>query len=198
MSRAILLPVQPKWVAKILSGEKTIDARKTRPKVQIEWLGRSPGGIGRRYKEHHTPIDVYIYCTNSKDRYFLQKKEDGRYAEIASKIFTKAENKKLFADEILNGKVLAKFRLNRVFNTCGWRLKDETGRCRPRMDWETDFPKNTCLSIDELIQYAGSTNRNIFGWKIDDLQIFDKPKELREFGLERAPQSWCYVEVGAK
>ena len=27
-----------------------------------------------------------------------------------------------------------------------------------------------------------------------DLVIFDKPKELSDFGLNRAPQSWCYVE----
>ena len=32
------------------------------------------------------------------------------------------------------------------------------------------------------------------GWYISDLKIYDEPKELSEFGLKRAPRSWCYVE----
>ena len=28
----------------------------------------------------------------------------------------------------------------------------------------------------------------------DNLVIYDKPKELGEFGINRPPQSWCYVE----
>ena len=30
---------------------------------------------------------------------------------------------------------------------------------------------------------------------LKDLVIFDKPKELDEFGLNKAPMSWRYVEV---
>ena len=54
-----------------------------------------------------------------------------------------------------------------------------------------------------------------YAWHIDNLEIFDKPKEISEFWnkrkrmfvngkmlydhkfhLTRAPQSWCYVEKG--
>lgn len=47
MSKAILISIKPKWVAKILNGEKTIEIRKTMPKCKL-------------------PIDVYIYCTKDK------------------------------------------------------------------------------------------------------------------------------------
>lgn len=47
MSKAILMSIRPKWVAKILNGEKTIEIRKTMPKCGL-------------------PIDVYIYCTKDK------------------------------------------------------------------------------------------------------------------------------------
>lgn len=42
--KAILMSIQPKWCEKIVNGEKTIEVRKTRPKIE-------------------TPFKVYIYCT---------------------------------------------------------------------------------------------------------------------------------------
>ena len=44
MSRAVLISIRPEWVEKILSGEKTLEVRKTRPKLEA-------------------PFKVYIYCT---------------------------------------------------------------------------------------------------------------------------------------
>lgn len=42
--KSVLISIQPKWVEKILSGEKTIEVRKTRPKIE-------------------TPFKCYIYMT---------------------------------------------------------------------------------------------------------------------------------------
>ena len=47
MSKAVLISIRPKWVEKIANGEKTIEGRKTRPKLQ-------------------TPFKCYIYCTQPK------------------------------------------------------------------------------------------------------------------------------------
>ena len=47
MSKAVLISIRPKWVEKITSGEKTIEVRKTRPKLA-------------------TPFKAYIYCTQPK------------------------------------------------------------------------------------------------------------------------------------
>lgn len=46
--KSVLISIQPKWVEKIASGEKTIEVRKNKPKLE-------------------TPFKVYIYCT--KDKY---------------------------------------------------------------------------------------------------------------------------------
>ena len=43
-----MLSIHPKWCEKIASGEKTIEVRKTRPKLK-------------------TPFRCYIYCTQSDD-----------------------------------------------------------------------------------------------------------------------------------
>lgn len=47
MSKAVMLSIRPKWCEKIANGEKTIEVRKTRPKLK-------------------TPFKCYIYCTLPK------------------------------------------------------------------------------------------------------------------------------------
>lgn len=47
MSKAVMLSIRPKWCEKIANGEKTVEVRKTRPKLD-------------------TPFKCYIYCTNGK------------------------------------------------------------------------------------------------------------------------------------
>lgn len=44
MAKAVLISIRPKWCEKIISGEKTIEVRKNRPKLE-------------------TPFKAYIYCT---------------------------------------------------------------------------------------------------------------------------------------
>lgn len=44
MSKAVMISIRPKWCEKICNGEKTIEVRKTRPKLE-------------------TPFKCYIYCT---------------------------------------------------------------------------------------------------------------------------------------
>lgn len=49
--KSVLISIRPKWVEKIASGKKTIEVRKSRPKIE-------------------TPFKCYIYCTKeSKKRY---------------------------------------------------------------------------------------------------------------------------------
>ena len=47
MSKAVMLSIRPKWCEKIVNGEKTIEVRKTKPKLD-------------------TPFKCYIYCTLPK------------------------------------------------------------------------------------------------------------------------------------
>ena len=46
MSKAVLISIRPQWCDKIIGGEKAIEIRKTRPKME-------------------TPFKCYIYCTQS-------------------------------------------------------------------------------------------------------------------------------------
>lgn len=46
MSKAVLISIQPKWCELIASGKKTVEVRKSRPKME-------------------TPFKCYIYCTKA-------------------------------------------------------------------------------------------------------------------------------------
>ena len=172
--KSILISIKPKWVAKILNGEKTIEIRKTCP---IQLRGDTP--------IEPKPIDVYIYCTKDNKRYLFDMKHEQPIMR--------------------NGKVVAKFTLNKV------------GRLiyRPNIDKTTKQTNNlSCLTDEELDNYLNK--KGGYAWFIEDLVIFDKPKELSEFKIKKkhtrfgtkfdrtyetiepltkAPQSWCYVEV---
>ena len=45
--KSVLISIQPKWCELIASGKKTVEVRKTRPKIE-------------------TPFKVYVYCTANK------------------------------------------------------------------------------------------------------------------------------------
>lgn len=47
MSRAVLMSIRPEWCALIINGRKTVEVRKSRPRME-------------------PPFKVYIYCTKGK------------------------------------------------------------------------------------------------------------------------------------
>lgn len=152
--KSVLISIQPKWCELIASGEKTVEIRKTRPK-----LG--------------TPFKCYIYCTQPKPGKSHQYDAFG-----------------------LNGKPVE----------CGGYVVGEFV-CDEIRDARECFIAPTCLTTEEWLEYTNGYKTPVWGWHISDLVIYDEPKELSEFtGLrktkfgygpvrvERAPQSWCYVE----
>ena len=62
--KAVLLSIQPRWCGLIVSGKKTIEVRKTRPKIE-------------------TPFKCYIYQIKSKDKLLdVMKDGDDNYGTI--------------------------------------------------------------------------------------------------------------------
>lgn len=54
--------------------------------------------------------------------------------------------------------------------------------------------KEACVTEKEIWDYCNRGLKDITEMRISGLKVYDKPKELIEFGLSRPPQSWCYVE----
>ena len=193
MKKAILISIKPKYVADILNGKKTIEIRKNCPK-QLK-------GDGVTKPE---PIDVYIYCSKEKpyiayekhiDEYILCKslKELGEYGNEVSPTSNMCALQESGA--ITNGHILAKFKLNCVEPLINEEVQEYEMTFN---DWRTktlsvyDFHSKAHLTFWELLGYLDK--KQGYAWYIDNLKIFDEPKELKEFGVKRPPRSWCYIE----
>lgn len=94
MSQAVLISIRPKWCSKIANGEKTIEVRKTRPKLQ-------------------TPFKVYIYCTHGPDMLWILHPEDRKlFPEKPTAVFTAKDACGLYPG---NGKVIGEFTCDRIY-----------------------------------------------------------------------------------
>ncbi|MEE1097672.1 MAG: hypothetical protein U0K83_05010 [Bacteroidales bacterium] len=61
--KAVMLSIQPKWCEKIASGEKTVEVRKTRPKIE-------------------TPFECFIYETNWSDNTYWKNRHKGKLGKV--------------------------------------------------------------------------------------------------------------------
>ena len=179
MSKAVLISIRPEWVRKILNGSKTVEIRKTAPKCGV-------------------PFKCYIYCTAGGKGALMVKANAGAPAITAESAYER-EQAEAFGYEAANGKVVAEFTCNKV------------GTIDPLCmipKWATVvriWGVDACLTREDVYKYLGTGNG--YGMQIDDLKIYDTPRELGEFtglrttkdGFElslitRPPQSWRYVE----
>ncbi len=81
-------------------------------------------------------------------------------------------------DECDNGKVIGEFVCDAIISHCEMAnadIAEQQGR----------------IKREELSEY--SNGKQLYGWHISDLKIYDEPKELNEFSIARPPQSWLYV-----
>lgn len=187
MSKSVLISIRPKWCELIASGKKTVEVRKNRPKLD-------------------TPFKCYIYCTKAKNK-----------AEI---LWTGAEQVIGKVSDQSNGKVIGEFVCDEILD---YKLADVSTDVGvfyyyERYTTQTSYDINSlddCLTDYELLDYG--YYKNLCGWHISNLKIYDKPKELSKFikctypfdccvcdfwdstylvcaKPIRPPQSWCYVE----
>lgn len=196
MGKAILISIKPQYVEQILNGSKTIEIRKTMPKCEL-------------------PCKVYIYCTKGKNTivYVERKGEFDWFGNTAKKTIICTRPKYWYMGDKLS-KVVAEFTLKRIdtIEICDPDILINGKQCK-----QANLQAECQVSIDDIMSYIGYGNDHDgwgrdwdkgYLWHIDDLKIYDTPKELSEFRklynereggwqnlqVTRPPQSWCYVE----
>ena len=176
MSRAVMLSIRPKWVEKIASGEKTIEVRKTRPKLEA-------------------PFKCYIYCT--MDHPYISV-SCGELDKLNYRTNTVGRCNGKVIGEFTCDRIykIDKDSTDFLFKAGGLSVYKQAA--------EEKCGLRVAMTDDELHGYLGHFQG--YAWHISDLRIYDTPKELseftglREFGatpyeIKRPPQSWCYVEA---
>lgn len=190
MSKAVLISIRPKWGEKIVLGEKTIEVRKTRPKLEM-------------------PFKVYIYCTSGRPDLNIPISPERLMQDYLDTGSMQSLNCPLG-----NGKVIGEFTCDQIYEIQKRGIPENFDYCYLSLDeWGNDDIEAeikaisaSCVSKKELNAY-GASKPVLYGWHISNLKIYDEPKELGEFtglrktkfGMEpvaitRPFQSWGYVE----
>lgn len=169
--KAILISIKPKWCALMMNGKKKIEVRK----------GTALYKAIKKLIDEYGYADIYVYCTKGKD--LLYKCINGGYDYDNWKVLENRDSD----NYILNGKVIFKFRCYKV------------EEIRPNIDLSImdshskELIRCANLSLFEGCEYLKWNTG--YAIHISDLEIFDKPKNLSEFGVKCSPQSFAYIEV---
>ena len=181
--QSVLISIRPQWCELIANGKKTIEVRKSRPKLE-------------------TPFKCYIYCTHDKEHTLFKDWIDPPFVVKEYNIMNGKGIKNVFHDNRpwgnANGKVIGEFVCDKITNL----FADS------RFWLDEKLVEQACLTGNQIRKYANG-KESVYGWHISALQIYDKPRELNEFrkpimptglryeddAIKRPPQSWCYVEA---
>lgn len=191
MSKAVLISIRPKWCEKIASGEKTIEVRKTRPKM-------------------NTPFKCYIYCTLPKYPHedFIATDYPRPQFYGGGKVIGEFTCDRIFPINVFDNGSIQNWLFEHMKRSCltyeelagyigngktghGWHISDlviydtphDLGEFSPVCRYKND--DGSCPSR----RVACSFQRYDYN--------HDGSINLVECGrpLEHPPQSWCYVEA---
>ena len=177
MSKAVLISIRPKWCEKIINGDKTIEARKTRPKID-------------------TPFKCYIHCTLPKYPHedFIATNYPRPRFYGGGKVIGEFTCDRIDWITHIGYTGIPNLVETRICDAATMRTSPVGGLLNA-----------ACLTPKMLNDYLAWGDG--YGWHISDLRIYDEARELSEFtglrntrfgaapyDIKRAPQSWCYVE----
>ena len=193
--KSVLISIKPKYCVLIVSGQKTIEVRKTKPRID-------------------TPFKCYIYCTKGKSKNLqLQGKVIGEF--VCDKI-TEFEGE--FWDDETYERIQTIIKDGERYYEYGENEYETVATNEDEKYEENWLRKQSCVSWEEMRKYVGAGITEFYGWHISNLVIYQEPNEIEEFykacdkppftdctwciekrdcvcqRLKRPPQSWCYVE----
>ena len=191
MNKAVLISIQPKWCELIASGKKTVEVRKTKPKLE-------------------TPFKCYIYCTKGKD---VLMSVNGKVQKPNALELDLTVNNDIYE---LNGKVIGEFVCDQI-DEIGYS-PEMHGKYISDID---DIHYVSCVDFEQMFDYLADGygyGWHISDLVIYDkpkeliyFYVWKKCNSCRDTGYEstaccfdidckvpavitRPPQSWCYVE----
>ena len=179
--KAVLMSIKPRWCELIASGKKTVEVRKTRPKLYV-------------------PFKVYIYCTKSKDSTFFTEQvfegEKGKWA------IPYVGNGKVIGEFVC-------YKIDKIFQcNSGW-VQEHACISREEYFKYLGLPYNSHFDskgayawhITDLVIYDEPRElgeflkaTKVFPTLIKDIASNGYRYNEFYYPLTRPPQSWCYVE----
>lgn len=185
MSKSVLISINPKWCELIASGEKTVEVRKTKPKLE-------------------PPFKCYIYCTQDKKINFCA--DNGKQ-------YTHIGNGKVIGEFMCEGVTSLKANnivqayYNNTQATCltdteimeyakggklyYWHITDLKIYDKPRKLGEFVIEGDCCCDDCNKCKWLDKGN----GYNVEDDCLLPYEYDFKSVKpLKRPPQSWRYVE----
>lgn len=177
--KAVLISVRPKWVEKIANGEKTIEVRKNRPKLE-------------------TPFKVYIYCTLPKYPHedFIATDYPKPQFYGGGKVIGEFTCDRIFPINVFDNGSIQNWLFEHMERSCltyeelaGYIGNGETG-----YGWHISNLKiyDTPKELIEFHTWEKCKSCSKSGYE-STACIYDENCMIPA-AITKAPQSWCYVE----
>lgn len=183
--KSVLISIRPEWVEKILKGEKTIEVRKSRPKIE-------------------TPFKCYIYCTKAKSQWLSNY--EGAYENSTGEIVYAQQHiiGEFLCDKVYNlvnafgGIMFADENLNQLepqlFRDMSCLTDEQTEEYLGNKDgygWHISDLK-IYDKTKELSKFKISCNRKNLCYSCN--RFTGKPWDICNNTITCPPKSWCYVD----
>lgn len=173
---SVLMSIRPKWCELIGCGKKTIEVRKSRPRID-------------------TPFKVYMYCSRERLKHGLHLYvcEPSKREKYGTFVHWRNGN-----DVVDVNPHLPAYRFNCYLaegNVIGEFVCDKIYELAPLNHAPDDTEQRACLSHEEIAQYLKGKG---YAWNITNVRIFGELIPISQFRnvLTRPPQSWRYIEKG--
>ena len=164
--KAVLISIQPKWCELIASGKKTVEVRKTRPKLK-------------------TPFKCYIYCTEKDyDKIFCIDK-------FMHKVFLDGNGKQKVIGEFVCDRFTF---FDAYYDTNGNRNLCNTAFVKSCVPYDELFDYLYGKHGKKHGGWAWHISDLVIYGEPKELSEFSKYGFGEPVPLKRPPQSWMYVE----
>lgn len=183
--KAVLMSIKPKWCEKIFSGEKTVEVRKTAPKLEL-------------------PFKVYVYRTKDKGgKAIVNEVLNSVYGGgkvIGEFVCDWVEKYEHFIPYDIDDELQYSISQDSLISTClePYELT-EYGNGKPLYGWHITDPK-PYDKPKELHEFRAvckkgkpKADKYCKGCAYAFMGVVDKAIRC-DRAIMRAPQSWCYVE----
>lgn len=175
--KSVLISIQPKWVEKIVKGEKTIEVRKSCPKID-------------------TPFKCYIYCTKGENLWLTQNGVKSK-TELAGYLLNGKVIGDFVCDRVYDIKPHCDIGDYVNQYECGWKYGEDF-HCLSFSEMKSYLKnkKGYGWHISDLVIYDEPKEVNEFKkhYECGNNSCGNCTKCDKDYHLTRLPQSWCYIE----
>ena len=179
--KSVLISIRPQWVEKIANGEKTIEVRRTRPKLEVPFKCQIYETKGQYIKFIHGAHTKYGYGRGKVIGEFICDKVYSIKNRGSS--FSVADEEQSVTNEIARQSCLYYDDMVSYFGNkdgFGWHISDLKIYDKPK-------------ELGDFKKHCHYKDRNSY-CLANECEYYSDWTGICCNWVERPPQSWCYVE----